>query len=188
MSRRSVRTLIVVCLAGLLALGQVSAALARIVERDRYTFTDEWTDEICGIDVEIEHEASGVFMIRSDSKDPRPFYGSDVFEYRTVVTNPANGKWAVERGRGNFRELRATHVEDDIFLFRAQLTGHHFIIENSDGEVVYRERGRLVFEILFDTLGDDVPGGEFLGGELVEIRGHPGWIDDLCPLAHELLG
>lgn len=188
MRHRTLRGMAVLVTAVTLLLGSASLTLAKVVERDRYSFTDSFTGEECGIVVEVESEVSGVFMLRRDKQNSPAFLLSDVFEYREVVTNPETGNWLVVRGKGNFREVKATQVDGDIYHFRAQLAGQHFVIENADGQVVYRDRGLLVFDVLFDTLGDDVPGGEELSFELAAVRGHPGFIDDLCPLIHDLLG
>jgi hypothetical protein len=171
-----------------LLLGSTSVALAKIVERERYSFTESFTEELCGIDVEVVAENSGLFMIRQDKQDSTAFLGSDNFQYREVITNLETGATMVIRGKGNFREVKATHVEGDIYLFRAQTAGQHFVIESAAGAVVYRERGLLRFEVLFDTFGDDVPGGEVLSAELVAVRGHPGFQDDICPIVHDLIG
>lgn len=188
MRQRMARTMIVAALVAGMSIASTSAALARIVERERYSIEDSFTDEFCGIKAEFDVEGSGLFMIRADRTGSTAFLASDRYEYRDVITNPETGEWLVIRGRANFREVKATQVEGDIYRFRAQTAGQHFVIEDRDGNVVYRDRGLLVFEILFDTLGDDVPGGEVLSFELVEIRGHPGYLDDICPLALDLIG
>lgn len=188
MRNRTWRALTMFAASTALLVGSASLAPAAIVERDRYSFTDSFAGEECGLAVEVDVESSGLLMIRKDRPGSTAFLLSNVFTYREVVTNPDTGNWLVFRGNGNFREVTATHVEGDIYQIRAQLAGQHFVIENSDGDVVYRDRGLLVFDVLFDTLGDDTPGGEEISFELVEMRGHPGFIDDLCPLIHELLG
>jgi hypothetical protein len=171
-----------------LLLGMASLTLANVVERDRYSFSDSFTDEDCGITVDVAVEASGVLMIRQDKPGSTAFLLSNVFQFREVITNSENGKSMVIRGKGNFREVRATHVEGDIYRFRAQLAGQPFVIESAAGDVVYRERGLLVFDVLFDTFGDDEPGGEEISFDVVGVRGYPGFIDDLCPLVTELIG
>jgi hypothetical protein len=45
------------------------------------------------------------------------------------------------------------------------------VVEDSDGNVVLRDRGRLTFRALFDTLGDGEPGGELLEQELTSQPG-----------------
>jgi hypothetical protein len=187
MRHRMARTLIVATLVAGMSIASTSA-MARIVERERWSFTDSFTEEFCGIEADFDVEASGLFMIRADRPGSTAFLASNVFEYREVITNPATEEWLVIRGKGNFREVTATQVNGDIYRFRAQTAGQHFVIEDRYGKVVYRDRGLLVFEILFDTLGDDEPGGEELSFELVEMRGHPGYLDDICPLALDLIG
>jgi hypothetical protein len=188
MRHRVARTPIVAALVAAMSIASASAATSRIVERERYSYADSFSDEFCGIEVEVDVEGSGLFMIRADRPGSTAFLASNVFEYRDVITNPVTGEWLVLRGKGNFREVRATQVEGDVYRFRAQTAGQHFVIEDRNGDVVYRDRGLLVFEILFDTLGDDQPGGEELSFELVEIRGHPGYLDDICPLVVDLIG
>lgn len=41
-----------------LLLGSASVAQATIVERFHYSFTDSFSDNVCGIDVEVEVEAA----------------------------------------------------------------------------------------------------------------------------------
>jgi hypothetical protein len=190
MRYRLARTMTVAALVAGMSIASMPTALARIVDRERWSFADSYTDELCGIDVQIDEAASGLFMIRSGRPGSTAFLASNIFEYREVITNQDTGDWLVVRGQGNFREVKATHVEGDVYRFRAQTAGQHFVVEDQSGKVVYRERGLLVFEILFDTLGDDEPGGVEESFELVEVRGHPGLFDgdQLCDLALDLIG
>jgi hypothetical protein len=188
MRHRRGHTLIVATLVAATSIASMSPSMATMVERERYSFTEEFTEEFCGIQADVDLEASGRVAIRADRPGSTAFLFSDLFDYREVITNPATGDWLVIRGKGNFREVKATQVEGDVYRFRAQTAGQHFVIEDRHGKVVYRDRGLLVFEILFDTLGDDVPGGEELSFEMVEMRGHPGYLDDICPLARDLIG
>jgi hypothetical protein len=188
MRHRMARTLIVAALVAGMSIASTSTSMARIVEREEYSFTESFTEKFCGIEAEFDVEARGRIMIRADRPGSTAFLLSNIFEYREVITNPDTGNWLVIRGKGNFREVRATHLEGDIYHLRAQTAGQHFVIENQNGSVVYRDQGLLEFEIVFDTLGDDEPGGQELSFELVEMRGHPGYLDDICPLALELIG
>lgn len=172
-----------------LMLGLTPAVSAAIYERERWAFTDAYTEEdLCGMEIDVEVEASGMVMVREPKPGSTAFYFSNLFEFRETLTNPETGAWVVVRGKGNFREVKAEHVEGDVYRFRAQRAGQAFVVEDSDGRVVYRDRGLVVFEVLFDTQGDDVPGGEELSFEVVELRGHPGYLEDECVLFHELLG
>lgn len=116
---------------------------------------------------------------------------SDNFEYHEVLTNHETGEWFVVRGHSVFREIKATHVEGDVYTFRAHEAGQPFVVENSDGRVVLRDRGLIVREALFDTLGDSEPGGVILDVAVQAVRGpHPGFAEDFdfCALAQELIG
>jgi hypothetical protein len=188
MRHRMARTLIVAALVAGMSIASTSTAISKIVEREPYSFAETFTEEFCGIEVEFDVEGSGRFMIRADRPGSTVFLFSNRFEFREVITNPETGEWLVISGKGNYREVKATQVEGDVYRFRSQTSGQPLVIEDRNGNVVYRERGLFVFEILFDTLGDDVPGGEELSFELVEIRGNPGYLDDICPLALDLIG
>jgi hypothetical protein len=109
--------------------------------------------------------------------------------YREVHTNTETGEWFVVRGTRTFNEVKATRVEGTIFRFVAIEAGQPFVVENSAGKVVMRDRGVIRYTLLFDTRGDDVPGGdevEFLGAD---VRGpHPGFDADFCEIASDLIG
>ena len=188
MTNRTVQMLAVLATAMALLVGSASAALATIVERIHYSFTDSFTEEVCGIEVEGETEGRGVFMIRQEKPGSPAFLASNNYSFRDVLTNPANGRWITITAKGNFREIKATQVEGSVYRFRAHEAGQPFTISDSTGRVVYRDSGLLVFDILFDTLGDDAPGGEELSFDVVAMRGFPGFIDDVCPLIEDLLG
>ena len=188
MKLRTVRTLAVVATAMTLLVGSVSLAQAKIVERFHYSFTDSFSDEVCGIDVDVEVEGSGLFMIRQDKPGSSAFFASNNYSFREVLTNPATGRWIAVTGKANFREVKATQVDGSVYRFRAHEAGQPFAIEDSTGRVVYRDRGLIVYDSLFDTLGDDQPGGEELSFDVVAMRGFPGFLDDVCPLIEDLLG
>jgi hypothetical protein len=177
--------------AGFLAVGllltSMPSASARIVEREPWAFSESFDDEVCGIEVEIDVEAQGLFMIRQQRPGSPVFLASNVSEFREVVTDPETGAWFVVRGRHNFREVTATQVDGDVHLFRWHIAGQPFVIEDRHGKVVYRDSGLEVLEALFDTLGDDAPGGDLISVELVARRGFPGYLEDVCPIVEGLL-
>jgi hypothetical protein len=49
-----------------------------------------------------------------------------------------------------------------IFEFRFVEAGQPFVVEDSDGNVVARNSGSVHGRYLFDTGGDDEPGGEWI--------------------------
>ena len=100
-----------------------------------------------------------------------------------------SGSWI--RGNGLFSEIKATQVSGNIYEFVAIEAGQPFVIEDSAGNVIVRDRGVIRTTALFDTLGDGVPGAEFIEETHLSVHGpHPGFADDFpfCEIAAELTG
>ena len=185
------RRLVMAALAALtsLALG-AGAAGARVIEQQHYSGTESFSFGECGFTLDVVSEFSGRFHFRVD-KGGQAFLVHDNYRFRDVVTNPETGRWFVVRGNGMGHEIQATHVSGTIYEFVALESGQPFVIEDSSGRVVVRDRGVIRARFLFDTLGDGEPGGEFV--ELLELSlhgPHPGFGEDFpfCEIAAELTG
>jgi hypothetical protein len=167
-----------------------TAQAAPPLENIHYEFTDSSSFDDCGFTIESEVAGSGHFMVREiEGSDGQAFLGHDNYRYREVLTNPATGAWFVITGHALFKEMTGRQIEGDIWEFTAHEAGQPFVVEDSDGNVVLRDRGRLTFRAVFDTLGDGEPGGELIEQELTSISGpHPGFIADFCEIATELIG
>ena len=176
-----------VCVATAALLVASTAAGAKVVDRGTYSGTDSFVVDECDFPLEVVGTFSGHFRARAD-RGGQAFYALDNYRFRDVVTNPETGGWFLVRANGLFIETRATLVEGNIYEF-VQHDAGQFVIEDSDGDVVLRDRGLVRLTVLFDTLGDGQPGGE-PGEELdVELRGpHPTWDADFCATAAELTG
>jgi hypothetical protein len=193
LERRAARLVlsVVVALAAL-AFGAVPAG-AQIVVRERVVETwgpDTYND--CGFAIEVEGRATVRHQIRrGKGKDAGAFFAHVRYSYRETHTNTATGEWFVVRGHAVFNEVKATRVEGTIFRFHAIEAGQPFVIADSAGRVVLRDRGVIRYSILFDTLGDDMPGGELIEEFPPELRGpHPSWSEDFdfCAIATDLIG
>jgi len=175
--------------AAVLALGAVPAS-ATIYEKGRFTdeFADTYND--CGFPVRVEGTATGQYRIRMGTgKTASAFFERVTVRVREVHTNVATGEWFVVRSHRVFNEVKARRVEGNVFMFTAVEAGQPFVVENSAGEVVYRDRGAIRYTILFDTLGDAVPGGELVEELDVRVSGpHPGSETDFCQIVTELIG
>ena len=67
--------------------------------------------------------------------------------------------------------------------------GQPFAIYDSAGNLVVRDRGALIHHAVFDTEGDNVPGGIFLEDLGSDVHGpHPGFDTDFCELITPLIG
>ena len=168
------------------------AAGATIVDGGPYEFSYAFSYDDCGFPVEVEGVASGHVRLREGKgAEAGTFFLRDTFSYREVHTNLDTGLSFVQRGHGVFNEVRATSLGGTIFEFEAVEAGQPFVIEDAAGNVVVRDRGALRHRIVFDTLGDDEPGGEVLEELGTSVHGpHPGFADDFpfCEIAAELTG
>ncbi len=104
-------------------------------------------------------------------------------------------------GRGLFRETSGTYVPKSdvpadlvppeglvgpVYRFTSRDTGR-LTVGDGQGHVL-RDRGTIVAELLFDTLGDGQPGGTGLDYQIVKVIGpHPSLDVDFCDLAADLL-
>ena len=176
-------------LIAVLAFTTVPAA-GTVIEQQHYSGTDSFSFDDCGFTLEVESEFEGHFLLRVD-KGGEAFLVKDTFSYRDVLTNPETGQSFVQRGKGLFHEIKATLIGGTIYEFVAVEAGQPFVIEDSAGNVIVRDRGVIRHTALFDTLGDGTPGAVFLEETHTAVNGpHPGFADDFpfCEIAAELTG
>jgi hypothetical protein len=143
----------------------------------------------CGFPVEVTGIASGNFRLREGTgDDATAFFSLDRLSFHEIHTNTLTGEWFSITGHFAENEVSATRVEGSLFEFRSIKAGPVARFEDSDGNLVARDRGVLRRTILFDTGGDQVPGGTFV--ELVEIdlAGPHSTFDRRCEVATELIG
>jgi hypothetical protein len=183
-------------LLGVTLLMACSAAPARATVVDRGTFADSESDvpeNICGIALVRDSTFSGSFRIRLDKKsDGQAFFQRLNVDYRDVFTNPLNGRSMTFSGHSLVNEIAATHVEGNVYEFTTVEAGQPFTVRDGAGNVVLRDRGMLRHHVLFDTLGDGMPGGIQLDDEIVAVGGpHPGFDqteEEFCAMVTSLVG
>ena len=172
-----------------LALG-ASQAWATVVEKGFYSFdfTDSYND--CGFEVAVEGSASGHFRVREGKgKAETFFFASDNYSFEETHTNVATGEFFTLSGNAIFNEIKATRVSGNIFEVTAVEAGQPFVIQDSDGNLVLRDRGSIHHHALFDTGGDNVPGGTLVEILEAEVHGpHPGFVTDFCEIITPLIG
>ena len=164
-------------------------ANATVVDRGHY-FSEPYSfshDE-CGFEVNVQGTSSGSFRVREGKgKTATAFFAHDNFSFTETQTNPVTGAFVTITANAVFNEVKARRVEGNLFEFEAVEAGQ-FRMFDSDGGLVARDRGSIHFRILFDTEGDDVPGGILVEDLGADVHGqHPG-LDDFCGLITPLIG
>lgn len=177
-----------------LGIGSVAfsgtAYAAPPVEHEHYEFAESTTFDECGFTIRSDYTASGTVMIKEVAgSDGEAYLGQDNYRFRNVLTNVDTGEHFVVSGKGMFKEMTGVHVEGDIWEFTTQDVGQPLVIEDSDGNIVLRDRGRITYRALFDTLGDGQPGGVIIEEEITGVSGpHPSLSADFCEIATDLIG
>jgi hypothetical protein len=166
-----------------------AAAPAAVVEKGRFVDEQYGFSYDCGFPVEVTGIASGNFRLRQGTgDDATAFFSLDRISYREIHTNPQTGAWFSVSGHFANNEVSATRVEGSLFTFEIIKAGPVAVIEDSSGNLVSKDRGVVRSTILFDTGGDQNPGGEFV--DLIDLRlagPHPTF-DRRCDVASELIG
>ena len=163
---------------------------AVVIAQEHYSGTDSFSFDDCGFTLDVDVTFHGVAGLRV-LKGGQAFLARDKYWYEEVYTNPDTTGSFVIRGNALFHETKGVRVEGNIYKFTQIEAGQPFVVYDSDGNVVVRDRGVIRSVILFDTLGDSQPGGEFIDVLHESVSGpHPGFAEDFdfCGMAAELTG
>jgi len=168
------RTMAVLVAAGVMAGMGTPPAQATIRERFSLHEDYEYVQD-CGFAVEVTGSLDGEFILREGmNQDAGAFPVLNRIAFSDRWTNAETGEWFTIRGHAVFNEVGVARVEGSIFEFRAVEAGQPFVVEDSDGRVVERNSGSVHISYLFDTLGDDEPGGEWIADVDFRVAGpHP---------------
>jgi hypothetical protein len=164
-------------------------APATVVDQGRFVDEPYGFSYDCGFPVEVTGVASGNFRLREGKgDDASAFFSLDRMSFREIHTNPQTGAWFSFSGHFASNELTARRVDGTLFEFRSIKAGQVAVIEDAAGNLVARDRGVIRPTILFDTGGDDGPGGTFVDLLHLDLNGpHPSF-DNLCAVATRLIG
>lgn len=180
------------CLLVVVALA-VPSASATVIDRDRFAdaFSEDVVDD-CGRALHEDFSGAGRTHARVGKGDLRSaFLVHSTVAFTDTFTNPANGRSFTVSGRLTFQETKAVRVSGTVFRFTSVEAGTWRLLD-SGGDIVLFDRGNIRTTILFDTLGDNTPGGVFVDLISEFVRGpHPGFtatLEEYCAITDELLG
>jgi hypothetical protein len=181
--------LLVLAAAGSLTVLLAAQASATVVDQGRFVDEPYGFSYDCGFPVEVSGVATGNFRLREGKGDDAgAFFSLDRMSFREIHTNPLTGAWFSVSGHFASNEITATRVDGSLFEFRIIKAGQPAVIEDAAGNLVARDRGVVRRTILFDTGGDDEPGGTFVDLLDLDLKGpHPSF-GNLCAIATDLIG
>jgi hypothetical protein len=166
-----------------------SQAGATVVDRGFYEDSYEFSYDDCGFEVAVEGTATGHFLIRAGKgSSDRAFFINDNFSYTETHTNVETGASITLTGNAIFHEIKATHLEGNLFQFQAVEAGQPVRIFDSDGSVVARDRGSIFHRAVFDVGDDDEPGAELVEDLEPSVHGPHPVFDDFCGIVATLIG
>jgi len=183
-------------IAGTLAILVVMAgavpAQATIFEKGHFSFQDSFEEDLCGIAVRHDFEVTGNFRTRTGKGDlDQAFFGQGNNRFTDTFTNlGTDASFSIE-GTVVDKDVKATPLGGNVFEFRFQEAGT-VVVCDMDGDVVLRDSGVFRTTIVFDTLGDSMPGGDVLDETVDRVSGpHPLFEMDeaaFCDTVHDLIG
>lgn len=197
-----------------LAPGAASAAPPTIHEHGSGTFPgpdEELVVIDCGDGLVIDEQGSFRFHdLVKPARDgvvdgaQEAFLAHSNYNFTIHHVNLDTGEGFSVHATGLFKERTAEHLEEydetelveveegvfeeqgPVFRFTA-VENVHVQVRDDQGRVVWNARGRLLFEAVFATLGDNQPGGVLLEEEITVLNGIDPWAElDPCALAVEL--
>jgi hypothetical protein len=162
-----------------LAAGPVGAT---VILPEHYSNDYAFSFDDCGFWIDVSGHNEGVAHFRVGTGDlETAFFLHDNYSFRETWTRRDTGDFFTLGGNGLFQETKATPVGGTIFAFTSINAGQPFIVWDSEGNEILRDRGVITQVTQFDTLGDGVPGGEFVADVSFSVSGpHPGLEFDLC--------
>lgn len=162
-------------------------ALAKPLEHEVYSGSDSFlAEDLCGTDWTVEMTFSGNSMLKAGRHGSPPYF-FDNYSYTQVWTDVNDPtRTVIHQGNGLWRDQHITLVQGTTYHFTVVEAGQPSTWWTADGELIYRDRGSIVWEFTVDTLGDDdLSNDVFISDEgPTSIHGpHPELVsfDDFCP-------
>jgi hypothetical protein len=158
-----VRTLLVALVTALVVF-PAPALAAKPIAQFHDHFTDSFSDEICGIAVDVDVVVTDNFFVYADDTF------KDTSSVKQTFTNPANGKSVVLSVAGQITgPPPVVDEEAGTITFLTSYKGLPEKIQTAHGAVLLRDAGIITFADTFD-----LETGEFISSETIVNKGpHP---------------
>jgi len=164
MGRLTLARALFVALITALAVLPASALGAKPIEQFHDHFTESFSDEICGIPVDVDLVVTDNFFLYADESF------KDTSSFMATVTNPANGKSVVISSAGLVSgPAPLVDEEAGTITFFTSFKGLPEKIQTANGPVLLRDAGFVTFADTFD-----LETGDFISSEVTVNKGpHP---------------
>jgi hypothetical protein len=131
-------------------------ALGKPLVHELYSGTDTFVvEDLCGTDWSVDATFSGNFMLKAGRHGSPPYF-FDNYSYEEIWTDLSDPtRMVVHRGNALWQDHHITLVEGTTFHFEVIEAGQPSTWWTVDGELIFRDRGSIVWEFTVDTLGDD---------------------------------
>jgi hypothetical protein len=164
MGRLTLLGTLLVALITALAVLPGSALGGKPVEQFHDHFTESFSDEICGIPVDVDLVVTDNFFLYADDSF------KDTSSFMATFTNPANGKSVVISSAGLVSgPAPLVDEEAGTITFFTSFKGLPEKIQTANGRVLLRDAGFVTFADTFD-----LETGDFISSEITVNKGpHP---------------
>jgi hypothetical protein len=162
MARPTFLRALLVALITALAVLPAGALGAKPIERFHDHFTESFSDEICGIPVDVDLVVTDNFFLYADDSF------KDTSSFRATFTNPVNGKSVKISSAGQIRGSAIVDEEAGTVTFVTTFKGLPEKIQTDNGPVLLRDAGIATF---IDTF--DLETGEFISSDVIIKGPHP---------------
>jgi hypothetical protein len=164
MGRLTLLGTLLVALITALAVLPGSALGGKPLEQFHDHFTESFSDEICGIPVDVDLVVTDNFFLYADDSF------KDTSSFSSTVTNPANGKSVVISSAGLVSgPAPIVDEEAGTITFFTSFKGLPEKIQTANGRVLLRDAGFVTFADTFD-----LETGDFISSEITVNKGpHP---------------
>ncbi|MGH2994989.1 MAG: hypothetical protein ACRDM9_01600 [Gaiellaceae bacterium] len=163
MGRPILRALLVALIAALTVM-PAGALGAKPIEQFHDHFTESFSEEICGIPVDVVLVVTDNFFLYADESF------KDTSSFRATYTNPVNGKSVRVSSAGQITgPPPIVDEEAGTITFTTSFKGLPEKIQTAQGRVLLRDAGIITFVNTFD-----LETGDFISGEITVNKGpHP---------------
>ena len=144
-----------------------TTAGARVLDRERYSYSTVDHEVACGRRLRVETTFSG-FRVNKSAQHGSATTFFDNYNIHEVLTDAAGEGYIIDL-HGRYHDVQVSHVRGTIYLYTAISVGQVFTIRTLDGQAVERNSGLLEITYLMDTKGDSDPGNDVFFGDTVQL-------------------